>query len=526
MSGKERLAPALMVQGTASSAGKSLLVTALCRLFRQDGLTVLPFKAQNMALNSAVTSDGGEIGRAQAVQAEAAGALSLIDMNPVLLKPEGDSRSQVVVLGKSIGTMSAVDYHAKKPELRQIIRESMLRLRRACVLLIIEGAGSPAEINLKDRDIVNMSVAHDADARVLLVGDIDRGGVFASFVGTMELLDPDERARIGAFVINKFRGDVALLRPGLDMLTARTAVPVLGVLPYLRGLRIADEDSLSLDDKPRGPRGSLAGAIDIAVIRLPGISNYDDFDPLAAEENTLLRFVERPSDLEPADLVILPGTKSTLRDLAWLRESGFAERILPRAARGEPIVGVCGGCQMLGLSIEDPLEVESSAQGAEGLGLLPIRTRFEAEKLTAQVTAQAGAMSFLANDRADAAGTTPAAGFAGYEIHMGMVSHEPEARPAFRIVRRNGSACDASDGAVSREGNVVGTMIHGVFENTAIRRALFAHLGERKGIPSRNAVREIPTRDVAYDRLAAAAREHLDGALLRRLAKVSERTRA
>lgn len=526
MPGERNLAPALMVQGTASSAGKSLLVTALCRLFRQDGLRVLPFKAQNMALNSAVTSDGGEIGRAQAVQAEAAGVPSLIDMNPVLLKPEGDSRSQVVVLGKSIGAMSAVDYHRKKPELRQIIRESMARLRKECDLLVIEGAGSPAEINLKDRDIVNMSVAHDAGANVLLVGDIDRGGVFASFVGTMELLDPDERARIGAFVINKFRGDVALLRPGLDMLTLRTRVPVLGVMPYLRALRIADEDSLSLDDKPRGPRGSLAGAIDIAVVRLPHISNYDDFDPLAAEENTLLRFVERPEDLEPADLVILPGTKSTLEDLAWLRESGFAARILARAARGEPIVGVCGGCQMLGLSVEDPLHVESSASGAEGLGLLPIRTRFETAKLTAQIMAHRGAMSFLANDMADAAGTTAAAGFAGYEIHMGMVSHEPGARPAFRIVRRNGSTCDASDGAVSSEGNVVGTLIHGVFENAGVRRSLFAHLCQRKGISAQGVVREIPSRDVAYDRLAAAAREHLDGALLRRLAGLSERTRA
>ena len=268
-----RLAPALMVQGTASSAGKSLLVTALCRLFHAEGRRVLPFKAQNMALNSAVTSDGGEIGRAQAVQAEAAGVPSRVDMNPVLLKPEGDSRSQVVVLGKSIGTMTAAEYHARKPELRHLIRECLNRLRRDCDLLLIEGAGSPAEINLKDRDIVNMSVARDADAPVLLVGDIDRGGVFAAFVGTMELLDQDERARIAAFVINKFRGDVALLRPGLEMLKARTGVPVLGVMPYLRALHIADEDSLSLDDKPRAPRAPLSSAIDIAVVRCPRIAN-------------------------------------------------------------------------------------------------------------------------------------------------------------------------------------------------------------------------------------------------------------
>jgi adenosylcobyric acid synthase len=519
MTSDRRLAPALMVQGTASSAGKSLLVTALCRLFSSEGRRVLPFKAQNMALNSAVTSDGGEIGRAQAVQAEAAGVPSRVDMNPVLLKPEGDSRSQVVVLGKSIGTMSAVEYHARKPELRTLIRECLTRLRQDCDLLLIEGAGSPAEINLKDRDIVNMSVARDAEAPVLLVGDIDRGGVFASFVGTMELLDPDERARIAAFVINKFRGDVALLRPGLEMLEARTRVPVLGVMPYLRQLRIADEDSLSLDDKPRGPRGPLVSAIDIAVIRSPRIANYDDFDPLAAEESIILRFVERPEDLEPADLVVLPGSKSTLADLAWLRESGFARRIEERAARGEPIVGVCGGCQMLGTFVEDPHHVESSSSGAPGLALLPVRTRFERQKLTALVSARSDASSFLTE--ADASGEA----LSGYEIHMGMLVLESGVRPAFRIVTRNGAACDALDGAVSVGGHVVGTMIHGIFENAVVRRSLLAYLSKRKGIAIPPA-RPSPSRDAEYDRLAAAAREHLDGPLLRRLAGLSERARA
>ena len=519
MTSDRHLAPALMVQGTASSAGKSLLVTALCRLFSAEGRRVLPFKAQNMALNSAVTSDGGEIGRAQAVQAEAAGVPSRVDMNPVLLKPEGDARSQVVVLGKSIGTMTAVEYHARKPELRQLIRECLTRLRRDCDLLLIEGAGSPAEINLKDRDIVNMSVARDADAPVLLVGDIDRGGVFASFVGTMELLDTDERARIAAFVINKFRGDVALLRPGLEMLEARTGVPVLGVMPYLRSLRIADEDSLSLDDKPRAPRGSLSSAIDIAVVRCPRIANYDDFDPLAAEESVIVRFVERPEDLEPADLVILPGSKSTLGDLLWLRESGFARRIEQRAARGEPIVGVCGGCQMLGLSVEDPHHVESSASGATGLGLLPIRTRFEPEKLTARILARPAAPSFLTGESAGGEGLT------GYEIHMGMLALDVGARPVFHIAARNGAPCDALDGAVSAGGHIVGTMIHGIFENVTVRRSLLSYLYQRKGLPSPATAREIPSRDAAYDRLAAAAREHLDGPLLRRLAGLPERPR-
>jgi len=512
-----RLAPALMVQGTASSAGKSLLVTALCRMFAAEGRRVLPFKAQNMALNSAVTADGGEIGRAQAVQAEAARVPSRVDMNPVLLKPEGDSRSQVVVLGKSIGTMSAAEYHKKKPELRELIRQCLTRLRQDCDLLLIEGAGSPAEINLKDRDIVNMSVARDAEAPVLLVGDIDRGGVFASFVGTMELLDPEERARIGAFVVNKFRGDVGLLRPGLDMLEARTRVPVLGVMPYLRSLRVADEDSLSLDDKPRAPRGPLSSAIDIAVVRYPRIANWDDFDPLAAEESAFLRFVERPEDLEPADLVILPGTKSTLADLAWLRESGFAAHIEARAARGEPIVGVCGGCQMLGTFVEDPHHVESSSSGAPGLALLPIRTRFERQKVTAQISARSQTHSFLT----DAAARDEA--LSGYEIHMGMLALEADARPAFRIVTRNGSSCEALDGGVSPAGHVVGTMIHGIFDNPAVRRSLLAYLSQRKGIAPPKA-RVGLSRDAEYDRLAAAAREHLDGPLLRKLAGLSDRS--
>jgi adenosylcobyric acid synthase len=416
--------------------------------------------------------------------------------------------------------MTAAEYHARKPELRDLIRECLTRLRRDCDLLLIEGAGSPAEINLKDRDIVNMSVARDADAPVLLVGDIDRGGVFASFVGTMELLDPDERARIAAFVINKFRGDVALLRPGLEMLKARTGVPVLGVMPYLRSLRIADEDSLSLDDKPRGPRGPLSSAIDIAIVRTPRIANYDDFDPLAAEENVMVRFVDRPTDLEPADLVILPGSKSTIADLLWLRESGFARRIEERAARGEPVAGVCGGCQMLGHSVEDPHHIESSEAGASGLGLLPIRTRFEPQKITAQVLARVGGPSFLTGASAGGEALT------GYEIHMGMVALDAGARPAFRIATRNGSACDALDGAVSTGGHVVGTMIHGIFDNAAVRRSLLGYLYKRKGADLPVTVREMPSREAEYDRLAAAAREHLDLALLRGLVGPLERSRA
>jgi len=341
------LAPTLMIQGTASSVGKSLLVTALCRFFRREGVRVAPFKSQNMALNSAVTPDGFEIGRAQAVQAEAAGLEPAVEMNPILLKPEGESRAQVVVMGKPIGSMPALDYHAHKPRLKAIIADCLDKLRRQYELVIIEGAGSPAEINLKDRDIVNMHVARVADAPVLLVGDIDRGGVFAAFIGTLELLEPDERERVAAFIVNKFRGDVALLQPGLDFLTQRTGKPVLGVVPYVAKLRIADEDSVSLEDRV-GRKRPGREQLDIAVVRLPRISNYDDVEALEHESGVVVRFVERPEEARGADLVILPGSKHTCSDLAWLRSTGIGHVIEERAQSSQPVLGICGGCQMLG----------------------------------------------------------------------------------------------------------------------------------------------------------------------------------
>jgi adenosylcobyric acid synthase len=499
------LAPALMVQGTASSVGKSLLVTALCRLFKQDGLRVLPFKAQNMALNSFVTSTGGEIGRAQAVQAEAAGVPPEVDMNPVLIKPEGDSRSQVVVLGRAVGSMSAAEYHRRKPELRGLIAGCLERLRRRADLVVIEGAGSPAEINLKAHDIVNMSVARAADARVLLVGDIDRGGVFASFVGTMELLDPEERALVGGYVINKFRGDPALLAPGLDFLRARTGVPVLGVLPFLPGLEIADEDSLGLDDR-RGRRAS--SDLEVAVVRLPRISNYDDVAPLEHEPDVVVRFVDRPRDVERADLVILPGSKTTVADLAWLRARGLAEAIVARAARGGLVLGICGGCQMLGGEILDPEGVEAPG-GAAGLGLLPVRTRFALPKVTAQVQARAAA-SFLAEGGAVVS---------GYEIHAGRLEPagpRPWTGPAFTVIARNGGAADELDGAVSADGAVVGTLIHGLFEDDALRAGLLERLRARRGLPPWGP-RRPRSHEAQYDRVAACVREHLDVPALRRL---------
>ncbi|WP_438026725.1 cobyric acid synthase [Sorangium sp. So ce233] len=509
----------VMVQGTASSVGKSLLCTALCRMFQRRGLRVAPFKSQNMALNSFATPDGGEIGRAQAVQAEAARVAPTVDMNPILLKPEGDSRSQVVVLGKPMGSLHARDYFAYRGELKDIIARSLGRLREAHDVVVIEGAGSPAEINLKDRDIVNMHVARVADAPVLLAGDIDRGGVFAALVGTMTLLDPDERARVAAFVINKFRGDIKLLEPGLEMLTARTGVPVLGVVPYVKQLRIADEDSVALEDRRRrGPAGH--GELDIAVVRLPRISNYDDVEPLEHERGVAVRFIERPDEIGGADLVVLPGTKSTMADLAWLRASGLAEAVTARARQGGWTLGICGGCQMLGGAIEDPEGVESAEPSARGLGLLDVWTRFERTKTTAQVRARIAGDSFLG---AAGAASTGDAELIGYEIHMGQVERASGARAAFAIEARSGRAEAALDGAVSADGAVVGTMIHGIFENDGLRRALLAALRARRGLAAPAGATAIPSRHDEYDRLATAVEASLDRALLDRIVGLDSR---
>jgi adenosylcobyric acid synthase len=495
-------AAVIMVQGTASSVGKSLVVTGLCRLFRRAGLRVAPFKAQNMALNAAVAADGGEIGRAQAVQADAAGIDPTVDMNPILLKPEGDARSQVVVLGKPAGSMNALEYHRRKTELRGVVRAALARLRDRVDLVVIEGAGSPAEVNLKDRDIVNMDVAKAAGARVLLVGDIDRGGVFAAFVGTMELLPPDERALVGGFVVNKFRGDPRLLDSGLEFLRERTGVPVAGVLPYLRGLRIADEDSVSLDRRRRARRAA-PGELEIAIVRLPRISNYDEFDPLEHEPGVVVRYVDRPEELRGADLVVLPGSKSTAADLRWLHASGVAGEVVARAARGEPVLGVCGGCQMLGRALLDPERIESDEAEVAGLGLLPMVTRFRREKTTARVRARAAA-ALLAPDNG--------AEVRGYEIHMGEVERGAGG-PALRVVARNGAACDVDDGAVSEDGAVVGTLVHGLLEDDGVRAALLARLRTRRGIDA-PAGPPIPCREAEYDRLADALAAHLDWDLL------------
>jgi len=504
----------LMVQGTASSVGKTLIVAALCRVFHRTGLSVAPFKAQNMALNSFVTSDGGEIGRAQAVQAEAARIEPRVEMNPILLKPEGGMRSQVVVLGKPLGRMSWAEYQQRKPEFVRIIAQSLQRLRAQHDLIIIEGAGSPAEINLAMQDIVNMHVAAAADAPVLLVGDIDRGGVFAHLTGTMELLTPVDRARVAGFLINKFRGDPALLTPGLEFLRTRFGIPVLGVVPYVERLRIADEDSVSLEDRRnrRAARSGQPGQIDIAVIRLPRISNYDDFLALEHEDGVTVRFVEEASELAGADLAIIPGSKSTVADLGWLLESGLARAIITRAHEGGLIAGICGGCQMLGERIEDPYRVESGEASTRGLGLLPIITRFAKTKLTAQVCARVETPSIF-GDADDVAGQIPA-----YEIHMGNVERAAGAAAPFRIVARNGTPADALDGAINRDGTVAGTMLHGIFENDALRAAFLGALRRRNGLAASGATRPVATREAEYDRLAAAVADSVDMPMLRKIA--------
>ena len=493
------VAKTLMLQGTASSVGKSLLVAALCRIFRQDGYRVAPFKAQNMALNSFVTREGGEMGRAQVVQAEAAGIEPSVDMNPILLKPEADARAQVIVRGRVYATLPARNYYSLKRYLLSVVEESLTRLRSAYDLVVIEGAGSPAEVNLKDDEIVNMRVARMAGAPVLLVGDIDRGGVFASLVGTLELLEPAERALVRGLIINKFRGDLSLLRPGLDFLERRTGLPVLGVVPYLRDIRIAQEDSVYLEQ--RRSHVQEEALVDIAVIRLPHISNFDDFDPLEQEPGVSLRYVATVEELGCPDLIVLPGTKSTVTDLRFLQRTGLARRIVELATSGVAVIGICGGFQMLGQEIHDPQHVESDEPMVAGLALLPVRTVFLPEKATYQVRARVVNLHGLLKY---------AGGYeiVGYEIHMGR-SDLSGGQIAFRVIERCGLPMEEPDGVLNPTGHILGTYIHGLFQNQAVRLSLLRYLGERRG-RSHPEWGSVISKEEHYDWLAAAVRRSLD----------------
>ena len=475
----------IMLQGTMSGVGKSLLTAALCRIFRQDGLRPAPFKSQNMALNSCVTSGGLEMGRAQAVQAMAAGLEPDVRMNPVLLKPSSDTGSQVIVMGKVRGEYAARDYFARKKALIPEIMAAYDSLAGEYDPIVIEGAGSPAEINLKRDDIVNMGLAEMADAPVLLVGDIDRGGVFAQLVGTMELLEPKERARVAGFLINKFRGDPALLTSGLEMLTARTGVPVLGVIPFLE-LDIDDEDSLA----PRLGEKRQTAPVDIAVIHLPRISNFTDFAPLEHHPSLGVRYVSSPGELGNPDLIILPGTKSTAGDLLWLRQNGLERLICRKEAGGTPVFGICGGYQMLGTVLRDPLGVEGGGTFA-GMGLLPCETEFTPEKRLTRVSAVAQASPFTG------------AKLEGYEIHMGR-TERGAANPFCRL------SDGREDGAVS--GLVFGTYLHGLFDTGELTDRLAAWLLQRKGLTGTETASETHEayQSRQLDRLAEAVREHID----------------
>lgn len=476
----------IMVQGTMSGAGKSLLCAALCRIFRQDGLRAAPFKSQNMALNSFVTRDGLEMGRAQVVQAQAAGVEPDVRMNPILLKPCSDTGSQVIVNGEIRCQMSAAEYFRYKPQLAPDILAAYNSLADEFDVIVIEGAGSPAEINLKSNDIVNMGLAKLVDAPVLLAGDIDRGGVFAQLYGTVALLEPEERARVGGLVVNKFRGDVEILRPGLKMLEDRTGLPVVGVVPWMR-LDIDDEDSLA----PSLDRREAHKPLDAAVIRLPRISNFTDFAALESHPLVGVRYVDRPAALGAPDLLILPGTKSTMDDLLWLRQSGLEAAVRKLAAAGTPVLGVCGGYQMLGRTLSDPEGAEGvPGRTLRGLDLLPIDTVFEAQKTRTRVNASVLAAPFAG------------ARLEGYEIHMGRT--EVRGEPFCRLEGGQEDGC--------ARGNVWGTYLHGLFDSGELTAALVRFLCDRKGIDFAGAapVDRRTYLDRQYDLLAEGVRAALD----------------
>lgn len=492
-------AKVLMIQGTSSSVGKSLLTAAFCRIFARQGLRVAPFKAQNMSNNAAVCGDGAEIGRAQAVQAVAAGIEPTADMNPVLLKPEGNSRSQVVVLGKPWRTLQAGSYYRRKEELWPIVTTALDRLRAANELVVIEGAGSPVELNLRSSDIVNMALARHVGAPVLLVGDIDRGGIFAQLLGTLWLLPPEERVLVQGLLVNKFRGDAALFASGVRILEERGGVPVLGIIPYLPALAVPEEDAVALD----AVVAPTSATIDIAVIRLPHIANFDDFDPLRSEVGVALRYVQSPSILGRPHAVILPGTKSTIADLQWLRNEGFVEAITALAAQGTSIVGICGGYQMLGRIIRDPASVESPCGAALGLALLPLETDFDRTKATFQVRARVldgpGWLETVAGEVME-----------GYEIHLGRT----QGGRHWLEVHRPGTAADIlTDGAVNDDGLIWGCYLHGLFANPILRRRWLASLSNAP-IQESWAATDGPTAatllQASLDRLADVVEASLD----------------
>lgn len=495
---------AIMVQGTSSYCGKSLLVAALCKIFADSGYRVAPFKAQNMSLNSFVTKDGREIARAQALQAFAAGVEPLSDMNPILIKPKGDMMSQIVLHGRPYRDVKAGDYYefASKEGIRSL-KQSLQRLMSRYNIIVIEGAGSPAEINLYDHEIVNMRVAELADAPVLLVGDVDRGGVFASIFGTLKLLKPKHEALVKGLIINKFRGDRGILEPGLIELEKITGKDVLGVIPYIQDLRLPSEDSVSLEESKQ----NTSGLIEIAIVRLPRISNITDFEALESEPYVKIRYVDSVDQMNTPDAVILPGTKNTVQDLLWLQSSGLAGKVVSLVKQGIPVIGICGGYQMLGKTIVDRKGIEGGIKGEfEGLGLLGVVTYFDRyDKVTEQVVAETvGEGPILAGVRGKK--------LKGYEIHMGSTTPLSSIKPAFRIVKRGGRDVDDPDGAVDAGGLIIGTYIHGVLDSPAVRKALTGFLMRKKHVePYQSQQKDtVMIWRESLERLARIVKESLD----------------
>ncbi len=494
------MAKAIMVQGTMSNAGKSLVTAGLCRVFNQDGHKVAPFKSQNMALNSFITRTGAEMGRAQVVQAEAANIEPSVLMNPILLKPTSDKGSQVIVNGEAIGTMTAAEYFAFKTQLIPEIMKAYNQLDSENDVIVIEGAGSPAEINLRGQDIVNMGMAKMAKAPVLLVADIDRGGVFASIYGTLMLLEEDERAMVKGIVINKFRGDINILQPGLEMIEKKTGIPVVGVIPMLK-VDIEDEDSLSerLDGR------SEVQAIDIAVMKLPRMSNYTDFNVFELIPGVSLRYVKSVADLKSPDMIIIPGTKNTIADLLWLRQSGLEAEILKRAHEGTVVFGVCGGYQMLGEKLSDPYGVEEGGDVA-GIGLLPVETIFAEKKRTIQVEGSFGKVKGIFQALSDHH-------FYGYEIHSGVTNFDlNNSLSQMRPIHENGEIMPEGAQNVTEKMNVYGTYVHGIFDGEGIAKNIIDALLAKKGMKPED-IQMISFSDYKkqqYDILAEQVRKNLD----------------
>lgn len=524
--GRVQKSPAkkIMVQGTMSNSGKSFLAAGLCRVLKQDGYRTAPFKSQNMALNSYITKDGLEIGRAQAMQAEAAGIEPTVEMNPILLKPTSQMGSQVIVNGEVYGNLRAMDYYRRKPEFIPAVKKAFETLEEEFDAIVIEGAGSPAEINLRDNDIVNMGLAELVDAPVILVGDIDRGGVFASLYGTVSLLEPKEQARIKGLVINKFRGDKKILEPGLRMIEERLHIPVIGVIP-MEQIDLDDEDSLS-DRLTRTGSGSGSGtaggsgeetvvrnALDLAVIRLPHISNFTDFNALERHPGVELRYVERVSQLGNPDLILLPGTKNTISDLVWLRESGLEPAILRKTEFDHvPVIGICGGYQMLGEQLSDPDGVEGEkGRSIRGMGLLPARTVFEQRKTRGQTEVVLQRNTGMFEKCAVGARIT------GYEIHMGITELTGKAEPVFARDQDDPDQASQTvvhqswEGLEREDGLVLGTYLHGLFDNEKLTAALLERLAEKKGISLETTMESQEAyKQRQYDKLADLVRESLD----------------